>query len=728
MHTITGKISKIIYQNEDNGYTVALLKVKTSTVDKLENTTTQIVGNFYDLKYDVMMELIGDYELNQKYGKYQLNVKQYKLLLPSTKEKIIEFLTSSFIPGCGKKTAEALVDLYKEDTLEMMRDINNILVVKNMSQSKADKIHKAIINYDKTSDLIIKLETIGFSVDEAGKIINKYKDKTEKIIDENFYELKEIIDFNKLDHLYLNNHDEYSFLRIRNCVLEVMKIISNSDGHTYYDNEMISNALQSIFKLSLGSDKYDEIFEYLVNEKEIIIEDNKIYLKEYYDAENSICYNLKKILDSKTKVIKDFDDKILSLENMININYDIEQKKAIKVALNNNVSIISGGPGTGKTTILNALIKLYINEHKLSPVEIIEDIALVAPTGRASKKMSMSTGLYATTIHRYLKWHKENDSFEYDEFNKTGHKIVVVDEASMIDLKLFDALIKALKTNVKLILVGDSFQLPSVGAGLVLNNLIESDIFNYIPLTKIYRQSDNSFIPYLAKEIKNQELEEDFLTKKDDYNFINTDSNNLSLIIKKVILNAKDKGYTADNMQILAPMYKGENGIDNLNKIVRDIYNQKDKSKNEIIHNDILFREGDKVLQLVNDPDNNVYNGDIGYIRKIINGVKPIIEIDFDGNVLEVPKKYLSNIKHAYAISIHKSQGSEFDHVIMPIVKEYYVMMYNKLLYTGVSRAKKSLILLGDPSVFASGVRNDRANNRNTTLKEKLMSIILDNM
>jgi exodeoxyribonuclease V alpha subunit len=294
----------------------------------------------------------------------------------------------------------------------------------------------------------------------------------------------------------------------------------------------------------------------------------------------------------------------------------------------------------------------------------------------------------------------------------------------MIDISLFSSLLKGISPSCKLLLVGDAFQLPSVGPGNVLNDLISTDIFSFIPLNKIYRQSDNSFIPYLAKEIKNHELEEDFLSKKDDYNFIQKDSNSLCNSLIEIIKMAKKKGLDETNIQVLVPIYKGENGIDNLNVILRDLFNPKKKDREEIKFGDITYREGDKVLQLVNDPDNNVFNGDIGFIEDIYYSSKPklkeFISINFDGNSVTYTKKNLNNIKHAYVISVHKSQGSEFDHVIMPIAKEYYHMLYNKLIYTAVSRAKKSLTIVGDPKVFFQGVNYDFAGDRKTTLQIRI--------
>ena len=343
--------------------------------------------------------------------------------------------------------------------------------------------------------------------------------------------------------------------------------------------------------------------------------------------------------------------------------------------------------------------------------------------------MSSSTGLQSSTIHRYLKWNKDTDDFMINENNKNFQRLIIVDEVSMIDTHLFASLLKGINSYVKLILVGDAHQLPSVGPGLILSDLINSDLFNFIPLNLIYRQSDNSYIPYLAKEIKNKDLSEEYLNKKDDYNFLILDNKDITETIKKIISAGIEKGYDENNLQILAPKYKGDNGIDILNSILCNIFNPRSNQR-EILYGDISYKEGDKVLQLVNDADNNVFNGDIGFIKSIatINAPykKEVISIDYDGNIVMYQKKDLKNIRHAYAITIHKSQGSEFDHVIMPISFNYGAMLYNKILYTGVSRAKKSLILIGDPKAFYKGVMNDFGEGRKTSLQERLIKTFID--
>ena len=620
--------------------------------------------------------------------------------------------------------------MYGEESINIIKENQeNLLVIPGMTEKRAQKIYRSLVEYDKCDDIILKLQEMGFSTEDASKIINKYKEDTEYIINDDFYSLKSIIDFPKLDRIYLQNNDPDTHERIYACILQALMEIAFQTGNTYTDKEELTQGLKAFYNLVVDEETLLNVLADLKRDKEIVVVDSKIYLNEFYYAEKDIAKHLKFISTKEISPIKHFEEKIEKLQEMIGITYDDVQIKAIKQALNNSVSIISGGPGTGKTTIINAIVKLYIETKCLTPIEVIESIALLAPTGRAAKKLSQSTLLPAYTIHRYLRWYKESNEFVYNEDNKTMQKLIVVDEVSMVDVSLFASLLRALTNDVQIILVGDAFQLPSVGPGLVLNDLIDSDLFTYIPLTKIYRQSDNSYIPYLAKEIKDLDLQEEFLTKKDDYNFINADSDSILTNLVDIVKMAKNKGIDESNLQILAPIYKGENGIDNLNVIMQNLFNPPKEDRDEIKHGDVTYREGDKVLQLVNDPDNNVYNGDIGYIEGISIVTKPrrkeLVTINFDGNLVDYTRKDLVNIKHAYAISVHKSQGSEFDHVVMVIAKENFYMLYNKLIYTAVSRAKKSLILLGDPLVFSRGIQNNYAKERKTTLKETLEDLFL---
>lgn len=722
MNYIKGKLKKLIFYNEDNGYVVGLFRVKETNEKDMEeylNKTITVTGNFTDVKIDINMTLYGALKNNERFGR-QYVIDTYEIEKPTTKDAIIEFLSSSFIEGCGEKTAKKIVDRFGTKALDKIKeDPANLLELKGMTEYKANKIYNSLINYDKSSEVILKLQNLGFTIDECFKIYNRFKYKIDNIFADNFYDLKEVIEFKKIDNIYINNYGD-SDIRTKACIVEVMNIISNSIGDIYYYEDEIIITLQKEFNIFIDIDAFNNLIDELIKDKLVIKQDKRYYLSTYYDAELNIANSLNYIDKYQPKIFNDLDNRIAALEKKLNITYNEDQKEAIKSSLNNNISIISGGPGTGKTTIINAIVRLYIEEYSLLPIQIIESIALLAPTGRAAKKMAAATTLPAYTIHRYLKWNKDKDEFFYNENNKTNHRLIIIDETSMIDVNLFNALLKGISPNIKLILVGDIFQLPSVGAGLVLNDLISSDYFNYVPLNIIYRQSNNSYIPYLAKEIKNKDLSEDFLTKKDDYTFFQVDNTQIKSTIEQIINISVKKGIDDKEMQILAPMYKGENGIDNLNVILQSIYNPASKKKNELNYGDIVYRENDKVLQLVNDLDHNVFNGDIGYINSIVGNK---INIDFDGNLVIYEKKELKNIKHAYAISIHKSQGSEFDHVIMPISRSYYRMLYNKLIYTGVSRAKKSLTIVGDAYAFVNGVNNDYSMNRKTSLKERIMEV-----
>lgn len=733
MTYIKGKFKKVLYHNESNNYTVALFKVKeTDDIDvkKFLNKDITTTGSIVDLKLDYTYTLNGEYTIHPKY-KDQFTYSSYERHKPSTASDIIDFLSSPFVEGCGDATAKKLVDRYGDATLDKIKEsIDNIMVIKGMTTLKAMKIYTSVLNFDKNDEIIKNLLKMNFSLEDASKILSKHSMEIDAILEGNLYLLKDVFDFNKIDEIYKNYFDHESALRCKNCILEAMITISFNEGSTYYYKEDIYKAISALYNLNINDEDFSKYLDSLIKSEDIVLVNNRYYLTKYYTEEKQIAKYLYDITSYKTKTYKNLDVKLEDMQKALGFAYNEEQKKAIINSLNNNLSIISGGPGTGKTTIINAIVKTYIAENKLSAIDIMSNIALLAPTGRASKRLSTSTGLPAYTIHRYLRWHKDTDSFEYNENNKLPVSLCIVDETSMLDTSLMYSLLSALKENAKVILVGDIYQLPSVGPGLILQDLINSDYFCYNPLNIIYRQSDNSYIPFLAKDIKMQNIDEEFMYKRDDYNFIVSSEEDIINKIVSTVKYALTKGINEDNMQILAPMYKGINGIDNLNNYLQNIYNPEDKKKNETTYGDKIYREGDKVLQLINDSDVGVFNGDIGKIISISknNLNKIVIRIDFDGNVVEIEKKDLKNITHAYAITIHKSQGSEFEHVVMPVCRSYFIMLYNKLLYTGVSRAKKSLTIIGEPNAFAKGVANNYASERKTSLIIQLKNLFEANV
>lgn len=728
MNYIKGKIRNIIYQNKDNGYVVAVFRIKETNDAKMEeyvSKTVTITGTFLEINSEETFILYGEATRHERFG-FQYQVKSYEKEKISSEDALIEFLSSSLIKGSGEVTAKKIVKFLGMDAIDKIKNDEFALRgIPNLSEAKQRMIRESLLEYSDADDSLLKLKELGFSIPEATRIYKKYGASTKYIIDSNLYVLTEIMDFNKVDAIYKSNHEELDRVRIKACMVEAMRRLSINNGDTYYKSEEIKDALKKEFDLLLDEIEFEEIMYTLEEENKVVLEAGLYYLVEYYDAEVAITDHLFQLSTNSTTPFYDFDHEIALLEEENKVYYNEDQRNAIKKALENKITIISGGPGTGKTTIINAIVKLYIKMHDFSPMEVLANIALLAPTGRASKKMSTSTGLPAMTIHRFLKWNKDTNNFGVNEYHKAQENLIIVDEMSMIDISLFDALLKGIRSNVQLVMVGDVFQLPSVGPGLVLNDLIASDLFTFCPLEKIYRQSDNSYIPYLALEIKNKDLSEDFVSQKDDYNFLNVDGKYIKDMIRKICIMSKDKGLNEEDIQILAPMYKGENGIDNLNMILQELFNPKDSKKEEIRYGEFIYREGDKVLQLQNNPDSNVFNGVLDYIRKInlkTGKSKDTIIIDFEGVKVSYTKEELNQIKHAYAITIHKSQGSEFSHVILPISRSYYKMLYNKLIYTGVSRAKKSLVIIGEANAFMMAVNNDYASSRKTNLKERLMN------
>ena len=420
-----------------------------------------------------------------------------------------------------------------------------------------------------------------------------------------------------------------------------------------------------------------------------------------WSCEENIVRRVGYLAKKEDEKLKNIDKYILEIQQDLAITYNEEQLNAIKDAITKNFLIITGGPGTGKTTIVSSIIELYKRVHKLTYSSLMEDIVLLAPTGRASKRLTEKSLFPASTIHSFLKWNKETDKFAVNEFNKSKAKLVIIDEASMVDVPLFNSLLKGLKLDTRIIMVGDYNQLPSVGPGELLKDLIESEVLSVINLKMLYRQGKDSNIITLAHDINEGKINRDILVNSDDIEFIQC-TGDIVEQTKKIAEKYKDYDY--HNFQILVPMYKGVNGIDNLNIHLQNIFNTKSKIKKEIAISDNSFREKDKVLQLVNMPEERIFNGDIGIISNID---KKEIYIDFDTNEVKFTPSNFSKFKLGYAISIHKSQGSEFDIVVIPVTKAYGKMLYRKLYYTAVTRAKKRLIIIGDINALEYAAGNN---------------------
>lgn len=725
---IKGTFKKNIFSSND-GFVVGLIKIKdTDDQDLLDYKGKQFTftGLFASLNIDEDYVFYGNVIDNPKYG-IQFKVDRYEKIMPEDKDGLVIFLSSDIFPGVGEKTAQSIVDLLGEDCLKRItEDYTCLLNVPKMTKKKAIDIQNKLIKYNESYTIVVYLTNFGFNMKDSLKIYNHYLEDTIRVVENNPYELIDTIDgisFSKIDALRSKTNvaidDERRILAL---IIYVIKMVCFTTGDTYLELDVIYNAIKNAYEEEISKEKLNYYLIELNKMGKIIIIDDKFILIDYYKAENYIAKTVYDLSNKNDVSIENIDIKIEKLENFFDITYNNEQKKAIKQSIIKNFSIITGGPGTGKTTIIKGITQLYKMISGYSFDKLQEKMILLAPTGRAAKRMSEACLYPASTIHRYLRWNKETGEFGYNERNKVKAEFIIIDETSMIDVDLMESFFKAMPLNIKLVFIGDYNQLESVGPGNVLKDMIESEMINTIFLKDIYRQDQNSYITQLAYEVNTGELTESFLEKKDDYNFIKCDSMDVLKACCDVCKLAYNKGYDLKKIQVLAPMYKGINGIDNLNKVLQKIFNPKSDLKNETYDADVIYREGDKILQLENMPDDNVFNGDIGFIEKI-NGSE--ITIDFDGNKVKYKPKDYKSIKHGYAISVHKAQGSEFDIVVMPIIKEYNIMLYKKLVYTAITRAKKSLILLGDPVYFSKAVYNKGNKQRKTLLKEFLVSNIL---
>ena len=721
MSYIKGTISKIIYRNNSNGYTVGLIKIKESDeeVGKIE-TFTGVLPEFNE---KTIYQLNGTFTTHNKYG-YQFQVDSFEIVLPEKKDELVDFLSSDLFP-IGEKTAKKIVGSFGEDTIDVI--LNNkekLLEIPRLGIERINKINNILKEYQSTSNIVLELNRMGFNTKDSLMLLNKYKDKVIRIIDNNIYDLIDNINLNfkEIDTIAINNkYDLYDERRVEALIIYLLNEITFEQGDTYSFFQEIYNSIIKYLP-DLKSEDLEYYLLKLSKQKRVVIKKEKYYLKELYDAEEYIADRIYRLNNMERRKLPKLKEKIKELEQKIGITYDESQKNAIITSLNNNFTITTGGPGTGKTTIIKGIIRMLVDTCHISP----QNIALLAPTGRASRKLMEVCNIPAYTIHKYLGWDKDNNTFSHNEINVCKEEYIIVDEASMIDTMLMFSLLKGTRLDSKFIFIGDYYQLPSVSQGQVLKDMIDSEVLDVIKLNNLYRQKDGNYIIDLAHEIKNKELSDNFLTKKEDYNFIEVDNDYVLTSIKDIILKALEKGYREKDIQVLAPMYKSQNGIDNLNKMLQEIFNPKSNDKNELTVGNKTYREGDKVLELVNDSDNSISNGDLGYIINITNkekngNKKNEIIVDFDGNIVSFSPDKFINITHGYAISVHKSQGGEFNMVIIPFVNSFKRMLYNKLIYTAVTRAKSKLILIGSREAFIYGVNNDYVNNRKTTLKEMLI-------
>ena len=693
MAYIKGSYSKSIYEN-NTGYKIGIFKVSDTDTEELADyigRSITFTGYFHELNNMDNYIFYGKLVNHEKYGE-QFQVDNYERVKPEEKDSIIEFLTSGLFKGIGDKKAKAIVDVCGKDTLKIiLENPNDLLLIPSITKANVDTLHNKLKEYESSYEVIMYLSDLGFNTKDSMVIYNRYQNKTKDSIN-----------------------------RVGAALIYIMNEVSNTYGHSYYYREELALFLPRVLGVNIDGDLFDEVISNLEIDLKIVKKEDRFYLKEMYDAECLIVKRFRLLNSNKDHTVKKLDTSIKELEEFFGIEYNKGQLEAIKNSIIKDFLIITGGPGTGKTTIVKGILELYRILNKLSYEKLFEKVALLAPTGRASKRMSEATMFPASTIHRFLKWNKDNNKFQVNEYNKSKVEFVIIDEASMIDTYLMSSLLKGISSNCKVILVGDDHQLPSVGPGNVLHDLISSDMLNVVELSELYRQGKDSNIITLAYDIRRQDIDSSIFNIDDDLTFIECSDIDIISNICEICNTYKDMSYK--DFQILAPMYKGLNGIDAINNKVQSIFNPKDSHKKENKFSEYTLREEDKVIQLTNMPDDNVFNGDIGLVSKIITSPKKETYIDFYDNLVKYTPSNYSNFRLAYAISIHKAQGSEFDVVVIPIVKSYNKMLYQKLIYTAVTRAKKKIYLVGNMNALREASKNINDDNRRTTIKDYLIN------
>lgn len=742
---VKGELIHFIYFNEENYYTVARIKIHKSNVN-INDKELVIVGTIPKLEEQHLYTFYGDIKEHPRFGQ-QFQFTHFEKEVPKTIDGIIRYLSSERFKGIGKKTAELIVTQLGEQTITKILENKDILKnIKGMNEEKISTIHQQLLENQGVEHVLIELYKHGFGSQLAMKIYQTYKDQTIEVLKNNPYQLSQDVEgigFAKADALgqslgFTKDHPE----RIHAGCIYLIQELSLQEGHIFIKRHVVieeATQLLSDVDYKICNKEVEKQLLYLEEEGKLIIEDENVYLPTLFFAEKGLVTNIIRVNKEQNEISQfpesEFLKAIGETEEQLKIEYAPSQKEAIKTALQSPIMILTGGPGTGKTTVIKGIVQSYAklngisldkNDYKKNPFPVV----LVAPTGRAAKRMSETTGLPAETIHRLLGW-KGNQGFEKDEDNMIEGQLLIVDEVSMVDVWLANQLFKTIPSTMQVILVGDEDQLPSVGPGQVLSELIEAKVIPTVNLVDIYRQSKESSIIQMAHSIKNGDLPDDVLEKKSDRRFFPCNQAQVVSVIEQVCRNAMEKGFTAKDIQVLAPMYRGNAGIEKLNEALQIIFNPKKEKKREIQFGEITYRTGDVVLQLVNNPEEHVFNGDRGEIVAIIFAKENVekedqIIISFEGIEVVYKKQDLNQITLAYCCSVHKSQGSEFPIVIMPIVRSYHRMLKRNLIYTGITRAKTYLILCGEVSAFKQSIDQQNERNRNTLLKEKLSNAWLE--
>ena len=730
MEKITGYVDHIVYRNAENGYTVLNL------VNKEEEITC--VGIFSAIAEGENIEASGDYTDHPTYGR-QFKVEHFEERAPEDAQAIERYLGSGAIKGIGLALAARIVRRFKEDTFRIIEEEPERLAeIKGISERKAMEIATQVNEKRDLRQAMIFLQQYGITMNLAVKIYNRYGQEVYEILKKNPYQLAEDIDgvgFKTADEIaaQVGIRSDSDF-RIRSGILYVLSGAA-SEGHTFLPQEELTKRASELIQVE--PEFIEKHYMDLAIERKLMLkqkeEQTQIYAASFYYMESNVATMLKQLDVTYDESDTAIEKRILAIQKQTGMELEEHQVEAVKEAVKNGLLIITGGPGTGKTTTINTIIRYFEAEGM--------DIFLAAPTGRAAKRMSETTGYEARTIHRMLELNggmEGNAGFERNEMNPLETDVIIIDEMSMVDISLMHSLLKAIPTGTRLILVGDVNQLPSVGPGCVLKDIIDSGVCNVVKLTKIFRQAATSDIIVNAHKInRGEEVVLD--NKSMDFFFLKRyDADVIINVVLQLIKQKLPKFVNASeyDIQVLTPMRKGLLGVERLNVILQKYLNPPSPEKREKEYGDTIFREGDKVMQTKNnyqleweiksrfgltiEKGMGIFNGDTGIIREI-NDFAETVTVEFDeGRMVDYSFKLLEELELAYALTIHKSQGSEYPAVVIPLLSGPSMLMNRNLLYTAVTRARKCVTLVGNEATFAEMIKNTSQQKRYSGLCDRL--------
>lgn len=705
-------VERITFQNAENGYSV--MKVKVKGYDDL----VTLVGNLLEVPAGAVLLCEGEWRVDKRYGQ-QFQCETWEEVMPATAYGIEKYLGSGLVKGIGPKFAKLIVGHFGTDTIEVIEtDIERLYEVPGISKKRVEKIRESWEKQKDIKNVMLFLQGFGVSTAYAAKIYRQYGKESIDNVKENPYRLADDIwgiGFKTADGIARKmGYEMNDERRLRSGLIYTLNQLAD-EGHCYAEEEQLIATAKQL--LEADEECIRTAMTHAIETEDLMLDGTAIYLPPFYYAECGTANRLNTLVHTKEAgsiFTARFD--LAKLQRETGIEYDEVQVEAIRQAIASKVMVLTGGPGTGKTTTTKAIIAALQSAGMR--------ILLAAPTGRAAKRMSEATGMEAKTIHRLLEYNPQ-DGYKRNDENPLEGDALIVDECSMIDIILMNNLTKALPTTMRLVLVGDIDQLPSVGAGNVLRDIIDSGVIPVVRLTRIFRQAQSSRIVMSAHainrgcfpDISNGQHTDFFFMKKEE-------PEKVAETIVSLVRDRLPKAYRQPNanIQVLTPMQRGVVGAANLNVALQQALNHNTAA---LVRGGYTFKEGDRVMQLRNNYDKDVYNGDLGYVRSV-DMEERTLTVDFDGQMVEYEASELDELTLAYATTIHKSQGSEYPIVVMPVLMTHYVMLQRNLIYTGITRAKKICVLVGQTKALAYAIHNMKVLKRNTRLKERLAPVATD--